>query len=131
MSSVAETLRQYQRRKVYLPATTARPMCLNIDWRPQTVIVEGFAPASAARGREKNAGASVRGPRIVWINATADDAYLDLRSDAQPPTLWLHGTAFDLSEREARKLAETLEPVGMRIERQQPITTASTAEVSL
>ena len=131
MSGVAEALRQCQRRKVDLPATTPRTMFLNIDWRPQTVIVEGFAPASAARGHEKNAGASARCSRIVWISATADDAYLDLRSDAQPPTLWLHGTAFDLSEREARKLAETLEPVGMRIERRQPIKAASTAEVSL
>ncbi len=106
-------------------------MCLNIDWRPQTVIVEGFAPPRAARDREKNAGASGRGPRIVWVSGTADDAYLDMRSSGLPPTLWLHGAAFDLSEEEARKLAQTLESVGLRIEKQQPIMAARTAEASL
>ena len=115
-----------------LRPTAVRPMHLAIEWRSHTVAIEGFAPAPpAAAGARRNGNRSVRRTRLVWASGKPGDVYLDLTIIGIPPNLWICGTAFDLSEQEARELAETLGLVGLRIERQQPIKAASTAEAPL
>jgi hypothetical protein len=106
-------------------------MCLNIDWRPHTVIVEGFAPPRTATGAGRHGNGSLTDNRLVWASGKPEDVYLALDVVGVAPTLWICGTAFDLSEEEAHKLAQTLESVGLRIERQQPVKVGSTAEASL
>ena len=103
-----------------LPCTSVRPMRLTIEWRSRTVAIEGFAPAPRpASGAGRHGNRCFNEVRLVWASGKPEEVYLDLTSLGVAPTLWICGTAFELSEEEARWLDETLGPVGPRIERRR------------
>jgi hypothetical protein len=100
-----------------LKASRTIPRCLRIVLRKNRGLEVSMGPASSAK--------KPRDLQWAWRTAKLIESHLAITS--KYATLWLNGTAFDVSLREAQAIRQTFEAHGLKIESAETASVANSS----